>query len=471
MSLSYITAIQEPREVVVNFHCFSASSSPTEKQFQAILTFVPNEKRCWKITFKDKSSESLPMVKSIETKLNLLNFGSHFVQAILKGSATEIQNFIDIGVNVNCVISNDNFTVTLKEAKKDHGFAISHRFKPNMQCDCFSWASGDLNHNPEQCKNGEKHARWGNKFNLEYEKLVEERLTPLHIAILTGRKLIVLKLIKAGARPNIKDINGKTALHTLAENSSTEFHDEVISSCKDRDIDIRDGEGNTALHIAINRGNKVLTEKLIGVEASLNLVNNEGFTPLMLAAAKQDVDILKLLLDHVDVDQQVESRGNALSVAVEYSKKGQHRVVDLLLEKGADPFAGKNLSKSAIRMAAFNNELELLKKIIAAKTEATDEDKKAHFKSAFEAAVLIKEIKLVKELVTQLGDTFFDEHILDILSVVTSKQDLDSVRQRVISRGYALCIAAEHSKAGEHGVVDLLLEKEADPFTIEDLRS
>jgi ankyrin repeat protein len=65
---------------------------------------------------------------------------------------------------------------------------------------------------------------------------------------------------------------------------------------------VADGEGNTAIHLAIeNRRSamlKILVNGAIETKFNLNVFNYEGFTPLILACLNQSYDDAKLLLLH-----------------------------------------------------------------------------------------------------------------------------------------------------------------------------
>ncbi|RYV02854.1 hypothetical protein SOPP22_07265 [Shewanella sp. OPT22] len=84
-------------------------------------------------------------------------------------------------------------------------------------------------------------------------------------------------------------------------------------------------------------------------------------------------------------------------------------------------------------MAVIKKDLGLLKKLIAAKSDASVELRKEHFKVAFAAAIEGNELSFVKELLAQWDDTFFDENVLDILGVAISSSDVELVEKCVVS--------------------------------------
>lgn len=59
--------------------------------------------------------------------------------------------------------------------------------------------------------------------------------------------------------------------------------------------DTKDEEGNTALHIAVKKGNMKIAEMLIGMPGiDVNVRNNDQSTPLHLAAEKGDDEMVSV---------------------------------------------------------------------------------------------------------------------------------------------------------------------------------
>lgn len=62
------------------------------------------------------------------------------------------------------------------------------------------------------------------------------------------------------------------------------------------DLDMRNGEGKTALHIASLYNRKKIAELLIRAGVDVNAKDNVGSTSLYLAAVNYSMDVLKLLM-------------------------------------------------------------------------------------------------------------------------------------------------------------------------------
>jgi len=100
----------------------------------------------------------------------------------------------------------------------------------------------------------------------------------------------VRDLIKRGANVNIKDKDGKTPLHIAVENNYEDIVKVLIQN--NADVNIKDNNGNTPLHIAIMNGNEFIIKELLKAKADKNIKNNEGKTPYDLAKELNYEDII-----------------------------------------------------------------------------------------------------------------------------------------------------------------------------------
>ena len=99
---------------------------------------------------------------------------------------------------------------------------------------------------------------------------------------------------------NQRDSQDRTALHVAAE----EGHDEVLRALLNpkrgpKAYD-RDSNGNTALHLAAQGGFQKAIEVLMADERHWTLLkseNDDGYTPLRLAATLGQEDAVRSLLD------------------------------------------------------------------------------------------------------------------------------------------------------------------------------
>lgn len=111
--------------------------------------------------------------------------------------------------------------------------------------------------------------------------------SPLLQAIAHGCYEAVWSLLKLGASLQARGKNGGGVLHYAACADNAEIfnllwsHDQV-QSC----IDLQDDSGDTALHIALRLGQTQYVNTLRALQASLDIVNDDGETPRDIAQRK-----------------------------------------------------------------------------------------------------------------------------------------------------------------------------------------
>ncbi|MBP7253331.1 MAG: ankyrin repeat domain-containing protein [Alphaproteobacteria bacterium] len=159
-------------------------------------------------------------------------------------------------------------------------------------------------------------------------------------------------LLSAGADINIRDGNGLTALHIAALNNFPEIGQYLIT--KGAHIDAADNGGQTALHIASIAGHFDFALKLIGSGANVNLADAGGQTPLHRIA---DISPKKLNDDHrniclamIDTGANLELGDNFGSTALCISAMNEDGLSATLIKAGANANANNG---EALRNAIF----------------------------------------------------------------------------------------------------------------------
>ena len=99
----------------------------------------------------------------------------------------------------------------------------------------------------------------------------------------------------------------------------------------DADVNQSDNEGTTPLHVAASKGYKDLVKALIGADADVNQSDNEGTTPLHVAASKGYKDLVKALIGaDADVNQSDNEGKTPLHVA---ASKGYKKIEKIFLKE------------------------------------------------------------------------------------------------------------------------------------------
>jgi len=121
------------------------------------------------------------------------------------------------------------------------------------------------------------------------------------------------------------------------------------------------------------------------VKANPSLVNqksNEGFTPLILASYRGNLDMVKFLIESGAQVNVETSMGTALMAA---TVKGHYAIVAFLLEEEANPDLTDSEGTTALMYAVQFRNVALTKLLLLHKASKTVLDSKG--KSAFEYAV------------------------------------------------------------------------------------
>jgi hypothetical protein len=117
--------------------------------------------------------------------------------------------------------------------------------------------------------------------------------TPLHLAVVKGRKDVADLLLVKGADVNAKNNKGETPLCYAADSGRKEVAELLIVN--KADVNAKDGNGWTPLHYATYQGYCDVAELLMANRAEVNAVNNSNETPLRMANLKGHQAVAELL--------------------------------------------------------------------------------------------------------------------------------------------------------------------------------
>lgn len=163
------------------------------------------------------------------------------------------------------------------------------------------------------------------RYLVEYKANINfkgsDGLTPLMLAVKSQDAQLVKCFLDRGADPHALSIDNNYSLWHIFANSDGKFNKTETASIAQQlmlakaDINQTDKQGNTPLHLEIERNNGLsLIEISIANGARTNRRNNQGETPLMIAISKNYFDA---------VNQIVSILGNS------------YQIVDLLGEGGS----------------------------------------------------------------------------------------------------------------------------------------
>jgi ankyrin repeat protein len=138
-------------------------------------------------------------------------------------------------------------------------------------------------------------------------------------------------LLKKGINPNTVDANGNPMLILAIRDKSTNVIDALLKD-KRIDVDLSNNSGETPLMMASIEGNLPLVKTLVlGHKAQLDHI---GWTPLHYACAKGHLEVAQFLVANgAIVDSLSVGNTTPLMMAVQ---SGNEQLVKILLDKGAD---------------------------------------------------------------------------------------------------------------------------------------
>ena len=230
--------------------------------------------------------------------------------------------------------------------------------------------------------------------------------TALHLAAYNGHVGCLKTLIKSKASLKFTNKNGETALHIatkigiaearlqwaamgrdflrILENGRTLEHytikkengvdclNELIANTEE--IDAIDNDGVTPLMIAALWGRFECLTRLLDAGADISIAANCGRTALHMAAYNGDRETIKALLDAdgIKVSEKTNNGSTALHFA---SYSGRADAVELLLAAGNEVKEKDKNGRTALHIAAYSGHTDTVKLLLAAGSEVKEKDK------------------------------------------------------------------------------------------------
>ena len=192
--------------------------------------------------------------------------------------------------------------------------------------------------------------------------------TPFHYTVLNRRSDALKMLLDNGANINVVTHNAETPLHLVMQSFIDEESklDMLKEPCKHQ-LNYFDVTGRTCFHWALINKPSDIVHKLIKHGANSHLKTKDGETALHLAMQSSfDVDNkCQLLLEEamcMDIINEQNKEGfTCLHLACRNAKA---KVVDLLLQNGADPYVVDNRNRNAIYETATSSTQDTMAKLL-----------------------------------------------------------------------------------------------------------
>ena len=173
----------------------------------------------------------------------------------------------------------------------------------------------------------------------------------LHLAALKGFSPLVNRLIARIAEVDFQDVQKRTPLHLAAFNGHLDVVKSLINARAN--VQLRDSNGCSALYKAVQRQQREIVAVLIENGADPSTGDSKQWTPLHEAASHCDVTTFSILLKSYQkmVDLQDVNKRTPLQIAC---MEGASDVVDILLQRNANPLHQDTNGMDALDLAADN---------------------------------------------------------------------------------------------------------------------
>ena len=163
-------------------------------------------------------------------------------------------------------------------------------------------------------------------------------------------------------------------------------------------INEKNEDGNTFLHIAVHEGNIDMAQYLVSKGADINVKDNLNQTPLQIAIDEGNVELAKyLIFKGADVDvQNLFSKATPLHSAVD---KGSFEIAKLLVLQGANINAKNSDQESPLYIAVKRGRLEVAKFLVSQGAELNTKDRRGKY--VLHEAAYLGDLEQVKFLISK----------------------------------------------------------------------
>ncbi|CAB0037255.1 unnamed protein product [Trichogramma brassicae] len=184
--------------------------------------------------------------------------------------------------------------------------------------------------------------------------------TPLYLAIDKGNTKAFEILLRRGAQSNLAGEFGLTPLHFIVRDDVDGEMTELFFKFNDDrqqtvQINVRDDDGDTPLHLALENGKMKAAEILLRRGAKANSANEKGSTPLhticMMEEDDGSVDIFFGIIDDIQKTVHINARDKLGRTPLHMTlRSGNKKAFEILLRRGADPNCADENGRTALHL-------------------------------------------------------------------------------------------------------------------------
>ncbi|XP_005754275.1 ankyrin repeat and SAM domain-containing protein 6 isoform X1 [Pundamilia nyererei] len=201
---------------------------------------------------------------------------------------------------------------------------------------------------------------------------------PLMLSTLSGKVAVAQQLVERGADPDRINVLSKTAFELamqLKQRDIKAYLDSITTVRPQTDDERRRPDVLSALKL----GNSQLVKEILEEDpAQVNLSNQEGATPLMMAAVSGQLEVVQLMVEkNADIDKQDGVHGWTALMQATYH--GNKDIVKYLLNQGADVNLRAKNGYTAFDLVMLLNDPDTeLVRLLASVCMQVDKDKSKH---------------------------------------------------------------------------------------------
>jgi ankyrin repeat protein len=198
-----------------------------------------------------------------------------------------------------------------------------------------------------------------NASEKEPENLHEKPTLPHGATYYSQVQVGILNDIRA-ADINIRDANNNTALHLAAESGSLDIIKLLLD--KGVSVNLTNRDDSTPLHVSAKFGHLEATKALFERGAAVDSTNKYGDTPLMISAHKGKLETFRYLIEiGADINIHDANKNTAFHFA---AASGSVDIINLLLDKGMSVNLTNTNDSTPLHVSAKFGHLEAMKVLV-----------------------------------------------------------------------------------------------------------
>ncbi|XP_048246396.1 ankyrin repeat domain-containing protein 17-like [Haliotis rufescens] len=312
---------------------------------------------------------------------------------------------------------------------------------------------------------------------VDIERRGEDGLTPVMVAAMKGQTEVFDELVRNGCDLSVVDDLGDNILHNACYSDNVSIVTDILSQ-KLVDINSKGYDGNTPLMVAAQEGNKKVFDLLVSNECHQFDVSDSGGNILHAACLSNDAMLVKhiLLCGVADIESKDEDGATPVMLAAE---EGHKEVFDLLVSEGCNLDVQDNDCSNILHAACSSHNVKIVEDILSREIADIDGRSSDGLTAVMKAAA--NGHKRVYDLLARKGcDLLVVDNMGDNILHAACASDNVNFVNCILSRDLAdiesrgengltpVMVAAVH---GQRKVFDLLVRKGCDLSVTDDHRN